>query len=57
MKLILENIGQLQHTEITLHKLSVIAGENDSSKSTVGKIVSVDMCDVGRKASLMGNKV
>jgi predicted ATPase len=57
MELILENIEQLKHTEITLHKLSVIAGENDSSKSTVGKIVSVDMCDVGRKVSLMGNKV
>jgi energy-coupling factor transporter ATP-binding protein EcfA2 len=39
MKLILENIGLLQHAEITLHKLSVIAGENDNGKSTVGKIV------------------
>ena len=39
MKLILENIGMLQHAEITLHKLCVIAGENDNGKSTVGKIV------------------
>lgn len=39
MKLILENIGLLQHAEITLHKLCVIAGENDNGKSTVGKIV------------------
>jgi ABC-type cobalamin transport system ATPase subunit len=39
MKLILKNIGLLQHAEITLHKLCVIAGENDNGKSTVGKIV------------------
>lgn len=39
MKLILENIGMLKHSEITLHKLCVIAGENDNGKSTVGKIV------------------
>lgn len=39
MKLILDNIGMLQHAEITLHKLCVIAGENDNGKSTVGKIV------------------
>ena len=39
MKLILENIGMLQQAEITLHKLCVIAGENDNGKSTIGKIV------------------
>jgi predicted ATPase len=39
MKLILEHIGMLQRAEITLHKLCVIAGENDNGKSTVGKIV------------------
>jgi predicted ATPase len=39
MKLILENIGLLKHAEITLHKLCVIAGENDNGKSTVGKIM------------------
>jgi hypothetical protein len=39
MKLILDNIGMLKHAEITLHKLCVIAGENDNAKSTVGKIV------------------
>lgn len=39
MKLILENIGLLKHAEITLHKLCVIAGENDNGKSTIGKIV------------------
>lgn len=39
MKLILENIGMLEHAEITLHKLCVIAGENDNGKSTIGKIM------------------
>lgn len=39
MKLILENIGMLKHAEITLRRLSVIAGENDNGKSTIGKIV------------------
>jgi hypothetical protein len=39
MKLILENIGLLKHADITLHRLCVIAGENDNGKSTVGKIV------------------
>ena len=39
MKLILDNIGMLNHAEITLHKLCVIAGENDNGKSTIGKIV------------------
>lgn len=39
MKLILDNIGMLKHAEITLHRLCVIAGENDNGKSTIGKIV------------------
>jgi hypothetical protein len=39
MKLIFENIGMLRHVDITLHTLCVIAGENDNSKSTVGKIL------------------
>jgi len=38
MKLIIENIGMLQHAEISLRKLCVIAGENDNGKSTIGKI-------------------
>lgn len=39
MKLVLENIGMLKSAEITLNELSVIAGENDNGKSTVGKVV------------------
>lgn len=39
MKLYLNNIGMLEEAEVTLKPLSIIAGENDNGKSTVGKIV------------------
>ncbi|NLO70345.1 MAG: ATP-binding protein [Porphyromonadaceae bacterium] len=39
MKLKLKNIGMLKEAEVTLNRLSVIAGENDNGKSTIGKIV------------------
>lgn len=39
MRLVLKNIGMLKNAEITLKNLSVIAGENDQGKSTVGKVV------------------
>ena len=39
MKLNLENIGMIRNAEIKLDGLTVIAGENDTGKSTVGKII------------------
>lgn len=39
MKLVLENIGLLKKAEIDLNHLTVIAGENDNGKSTIGKVV------------------
>lgn len=39
MKIILKNIGMLEKAELTLDCLTVIAGENDNGKSTIGKIV------------------
>lgn len=39
MKLVLENIGMLVHAELDLKNLSIIAGENDNGKSTIGKVV------------------
>lgn len=39
MRLVLSNIGMLKSAEINLDKLSVVAGENDNGKSTVGKVV------------------
>ncbi len=39
MKLILRNIGMLKEAELNLNGLTVIAGENDNGKSTVGKVI------------------
>ena len=39
MKLILKNIGLLKDAELELSRLSLIAGENDNGKSTVGKVI------------------
>lgn len=38
MKLTIENIGAIKRTSIELADLTVIAGENDSGKSTIGKV-------------------
>jgi hypothetical protein len=38
MKLTLERIGAIQHASIDLVGLTVIAGENDTGKSTLGKV-------------------
>jgi predicted ATPase len=37
--LTLENVGIIQQAKITLNGLTVIAGENDTGKSTVGKLI------------------
>lgn len=37
MKVNMKNIGSIQEAEIELNGLTVIAGENDTGKSTVGK--------------------
>jgi len=39
MKLTLENIGMIRQAAIKLDGLTVIAGENDTGKSTVGKLI------------------
>ncbi len=39
MRLKLENIGIIEEADIRLDGLTVIAGENDSGKSTVGKVL------------------
>ena len=38
MKLKLKNIGKLQETEIDIDGITVIAGKNNTGKSTVGRI-------------------
>lgn len=39
MKIILKNIGMLKKAELNIDYLTVIAGENDNGKSTVGKVI------------------
>jgi predicted ATP-dependent endonuclease of OLD family len=39
MKLKIENIGMIRHADIKLDGLTIIAGENDTGKSTVGKLI------------------
>jgi len=39
MKLKIENIGMIRSADIKLDGLTVIAGENDTGKSTVGKLI------------------
>lgn len=39
MKIKLRNIGMLQEAELDLNSLTLIAGENDNGKSTIGKVM------------------
>jgi predicted ATPase len=39
MKLTIKNIGTIQKADIKLSNLTVIAGENDTGKSTIGKLM------------------
>ena len=39
MNLIFENIGDIKKASINFKKLTVISGENDVGKSTVGKLM------------------
>ncbi len=39
MKLIVDNIGKIKHAEIELNGVTVIAGDNNTGKSTIGKIL------------------
>lgn len=38
MKLKVKNFGKIQHAEVELNGLTVIAGKNDTGKSTIGKL-------------------
>ena len=39
MNIKIENVGIIKHADVKLNGLTVIAGENDSGKSTVGKLI------------------
>jgi predicted ATPase len=48
MKIELTNIGMLESATVKLNGLTIIAGENDTAKSTVGKILFCIMKAIGR---------
>ena len=39
MKLKIKNIGMFQEAEVLLEGITVIAGKNDTGKSTIGKVI------------------
>ena len=39
MQMKLRNIGMLEKAELNLNSLTLIAGENDNGKSTIGKVI------------------
>ena len=39
MQIKLRNIGMLEKAELNLNSLTLIAGENDNGKSTIGKVI------------------
>ena len=39
MQLIIDKIGKIEHAELNINGLTVIAGKNDTGKSTVGKVL------------------
>ncbi len=39
MKLSLKNIGMITEAELNIDKLTIIAGQNDTGKSTIGKVL------------------
>lgn len=39
MKLIINNIGMIEEANLNLSNLTIVAGENDTGKSTIGKIL------------------
>ena len=39
MKLEIENIGKIREAEVELNGITVVAGANNSGKSTIGKVL------------------
>lgn len=39
MKIIIDNIGHIEHADIDVNSITVIAGNNNTGKSTVGKVL------------------
>lgn len=39
MKVTIQNIGKIRNAEIEINGITVIAGENNTGKSTIGKVL------------------
>ncbi len=52
MKLQLRNIGMIENTDVSIDGLTVIAGENDTGKSTVGKILYLALASCKDQANI-----
>ena len=56
MKLKLKNIAIIKEADITLDGLTVIAGENDTGKSTIGKVLYSLIKTINKMANRKGNE-
>ena len=56
--LIIKNIGLLQNVEVKISGLTVIAGENDTGKSTIGKVLFalIKACEMTRGGYFYKNR-
>ena len=56
MKLKLENVGKISSANIDLNGITVIAGENNTGKSTIGKCFFVYFMHFIKLKSRLGKK-
>lgn len=56
MRLKLNNIGIIKEADITLNGLTVIAGENDSGKSSVGKVLYALIKTIKWSSNIQGDR-
>ena len=55
MRFILENVGKITHADVRLDGITVICGENNTGKSTIGKALFgyfASMCDIENKIKI-----
>ena len=52
MKLKLQNIGIIEEADITIDGITLIAGQNDSGKSTVGKVLYALIRGINREEEI-----
>lgn len=55
MQLIIDKIGKIEHAELNINGLTVIAGKNDTGKSTVGKVLYALIKSLSRYNSFFKN--